>query len=314
MNGAIPVDQAWGLQNLFAMPSPARQRDVEAVHQASSLRAMTPPRRPTRTLTVAAGKGGVGKTTVAVNLAMAMSIAGRDVMLLDADMSVANVDVQLGLTPLRHVGHMLEGNCTLQDLIIPGPHGLKVIPGGSGARRLAQMCNGEHAAVIRAFDDLILPPEYLVVDTAAGVSDDVMMFAAAADDVIVVVCDEPASLTDAYALIKLLSRDFGVRRFQIVANMVRHAGEARRLYEKLARVSERFLDVALSFMGMVPHDERLRQAIKRQGAVVDLWPSSRSAMGFKQLACAVDTWEEPMYPDLGRIAFFSGQSVPATGW
>ena len=314
MNGAIPVDQAWGLQNLFTAPSPVRQRDTEVLHQASSLRAMTPARRTTRTLTVAAGKGGVGKTTVAVNLAMAMSMAGHDVMLFDADMSVANVDVQLGLTPLRHVGHMLEGNCTLQDLIISGPHGLKVIPGGSGARRLAQMCNGEHAAVIRAFDDLILPPEYLVVDTAAGVSDDVMMFAAAADDVIVVVCDEPASLTDAYALIKLLSRDFGVRRFQIVANMVRHAGEARRLYEKLARVSERFLDVALSFMGMVPHDERLRQAIKRQGAVVDLWPSSRSAMGFKQLACAVDTWEEPMYPDLGRIAFFSGQSVPATGW
>ena len=314
MNGAIPVDQAWGLQNLFTAPSPVRQRDTEVLHQASSLRAMTPARRTTRTLTVAAGKGGVGKTTVAVNLAMAMSMAGHDVMLFDADMSVANVDVQLGLTPLRHVGHMLEGNCTLQDLIISGPHGLKVIPGGSGARRLAQMCNGEHAAVIRAFDDLILPPEYLVVDTAAGVSDDVMMFAAAADDVIVVVCDEPASLTDAYALIKLLSRDFGVRRFQIVANMVRHAGEARHLYEKLARVSERFLDVALSFMGMVPHDERLRQAIKRQGAVVDLWPSSRSAMGFKQLACAVDTWEEPMYPDLGRIAFFSGQSVPATGW
>jgi flagellar biosynthesis protein FlhG len=314
MNGAVTVDQAWGLQNLFPTPALVRPRDAELFHQAASLRAMTPPRRTTRTLAVAAGKGGVGKTTIAVNLAMAMAMAGHDVMLLDADMSVANVDVQLGLTPLRHVGHMLEGNCTLQDLIITGPHGLKVIPGGSGARRLAQLCNGEHAAVIRAFDDLILPPEYLVVDTAAGVSDNVAMFAAAADDVVIVVCDEPASLTDAYALIKILSQDFGVRRFHVVANMVRHAGEARRLYEKLARVSERFLDVALDFMGMVPHDERLRQAIRRQSAVVDLWPSSRSAMGFKQLASAVDTWGQPMYSDIGRIAFFSGQSEPVTGW
>ena len=187
MNGAVTVDQAWGLQNLFPTPASVRPREVELFHQAASLSRMAPPRRRTRTVTVAAGKGGVGKTTIAVNLAMAMSMAGHDVMLLDADMSVANVDVQLGLTPLRHVGHMLEGNCTLQDLIMTGPHGLKIVPGGSGARRLAQLCNGEHAAVIRAFDDLILPPEYLVVDTAAGVSDNVAMFAAAADDVVIVV-------------------------------------------------------------------------------------------------------------------------------
>ena len=191
MNGAVTVDQAWGLQNLFPTPALVRPREVELFHQAASLGRFAPPRRRTRTLTVAAGKGGVGKTTIAVNLAMAMSMAGHEVMLLDADMSVANVDVQLGLTPPRHIGHMLEGHCTLQDLIMTGPHGLKVIPGGSGARRLAQLCNAEHAAVIRAFDDLILPPEYLVVDTAAGVSDNVAMFAAAADDVVVVVCDEP---------------------------------------------------------------------------------------------------------------------------
>ena len=130
-------------------------------------------------------------------------------------------------TPSRHVGHLLDGECTLEELMLPAPRGLRVVPAGSGARRLAQLDNGEHAAIIRAFDELAQPPEYLLVDTAAGLSDNVTMFAAAAAEVIVVVCDEPASLTDAYGLTKVLSRDFGVRRVRMVANMVRNEGDAR---------------------------------------------------------------------------------------
>jgi len=251
---------------------------------------------------------------VSVNLGMALAVQGHQVILLDADMSLANIDVLLGLTPTRHIGHLLDGVCSIEDLLMTAPHGLKVVPAGSGTRRLAQLGAGEHAAVIRAFDDLVTPPDYLVVDTAAGLSDNVAMFAAAADDVVVVVCDEPASLTDAYALLKVLSRDFGVRRFRMVANMVRNLGEAKQLHQKLARVCDRFLDVALEFMGHVPHDERLKQAIRRQSAVVDLWPSSRSGLAFKQLAGAVDTWGEPERLGLDRIAFFSRQAAVATGW
>ena len=228
-----------------------------------------PPRR-CRTIAVAGGKGGVGKTTVAVNLGMTLAMMGRDTMLLDADMGLANVDVLLGLAPSRHIGHMLDGLCTLQDLMLEAPHGLKVIPAGSGARRLAQLGSGEQAAVIRAFDELPQPPEFLLVDTAAGISDSVAMFAAAADDVVLVVCDEPASITDAYA------HDQGAQpRFRGEAASAWWrtwcATWARRkvLHEKLARVTDRFLDVMLDFMGWVPHDERLRQAIRRQNAVVD---------------------------------------------
>jgi flagellar biosynthesis protein FlhG len=315
MSATLAMNQAWGLKDMLNAIT-GEHRDAPpaappAPHQAVRLGA---PRRRCRAIAVAGGKGGVGKTTVAVNLGMSLAMAGRDVMLLDADMGLANVDVLLGLAPSRHLGHLLDGSATLEELILEAPHGLKVIPGGSGARRLAQLGNGEHAAVIRAFDELPQPPDYLLVDTAAGLSDNVAMFAAAADDVILVVCDEPASLTDAYALIKVLSRDFGVRRFRMVANLVRNAGEARALHQKLAKVADRFLDVVLDFLGMVPQDERLKQAIRRQNAVVDLWPAARSSQAFKQLASAVDTWEEPARAGLDRIAFFGGQAVPAAGW
>jgi flagellar biosynthesis protein FlhG len=310
------MDQASGLKNLFSALTngPDGLGGAEPGQAEGLVVRPGKPHRRCRAIAIAGGKGGVGKSTVSVNLGMSLSMAGHDVMLLDADMGLANVDVLLGLTPSRHIGHLLDGECALEDLILEAPRGLRVIPAGSGARRLAQLDNGEHAAIIRAFDELPQPPQYLLVDTAAGLSDSVAMFAAATDDVVLVVCDEPASLTDAYAMIKVLSRDFGVRRFRMVANMVRNEGEARQLHQKLSRVSDRFLDVVIDFTGWVPHDERLRQAIRRQCAVVDLWPSSRSAMAFKQLAGAVDTWAEPERAGHGRIAFFGGQPVSSTGW
>jgi flagellar biosynthesis protein FlhG len=307
------MNQAMGLESMLRALTERHTRQAPVQDQAYGLSG-TAPRKRCRAIAVAGGKGGVGKTTVSVNLGMALAIEGHQVILLDADMSLANIDVLLGLTPTRHIGHLLDGVCSIEDLLMTAPHGLKVVPAGSGTRRLSQLGAGEHAAVIRAFDDLIAPPDYLVVDTAAGLSDNVAMFAAAADDVVVVVCDEPASLTDAYALLKVLSRDFGVRRFRMVANMVRNVGEAKQLHQKLARVCDRFLDVALEFMGHVPQDERLKQAIRRQSAVVDLWPSSRSGLAFKQLAGAVDTWGEPERLGLDRIAFFSRQAAVATGW
>jgi flagellar biosynthesis protein FlhG len=308
------MNQAWGLKDMINAITGERDSAPPAPHRPHQAANAGAQRRRCRAIAVAGGKGGVGKTTVAVNLGMSLAMAGHDVMLLDADMGLANVDVLLGLAPSRHLGHLLDGTATLEELVLEAPHGLKVVPGGSGARRLAQLGNGEHAAVIRAFDELPKPPDYLLVDTAAGLSDNVAMFAAAADDVVVVVCDEPASLTDAYALVKVLSRDFGVRRFRMVANQVRNAGEARALHQKLAKVSDRFLDIVLDFFGMVPQDERLRQAIRRQSAVVDLWPAARSSQAFKQLASAVDTWEEPASAGLDRIAFFGGHVVPAAGW
>jgi flagellar biosynthesis protein FlhG len=315
MNGTIAMDQAWGIKDMLSAMISHTEPGDSNTHQASSLlTGSATARRQCRAIAVAGGKGGVGKSTMAVNLGMSLSMAGHQVMLLDADMGLANVDVLLGLAPTRHIGHFLEGECQLEDLLMTAPRGLQVIPAGSGARRLAQLDRGEYAGIIRAFEELSQPPRYLLVDTAAGLTDSVAMFASAADDVVLVVCDEPASITDAYALIKVLSRDFDVRRFRMVANMVRNETEARQLHHKLTRVSDRFLDVVIDFTGWVPHDERLRQAIKRQSAVVDLWPSSRSGLAFKKLAGAVDTWAEPERTGQDRIAFFGNRVAPAAGY
>ncbi|MBA2077210.1 P-loop NTPase [Rhodanobacter sp. PCA2] len=303
------MNQASGLKQMLAALTGRPAREVIAGHQADGLLTAVPiPRRLCRPIAVAGGKGGVGKSTVAVNLGVALASAGHEVMLLDADTGLANVDVMLGLAPSRHLGHMLDGACTLQELLLPAACGLQVVPAGSGARRLAQLDHGELAAIIHAFDELARPPEYLLVDTAAGLADNVTMFAAAAAEVILVVCDEPASLTDAYGLAKVLSRDFGVRRLRMVANMTRNEGDARLLHQKLARVSDRFLEVVIEFSGWVPHDERLRQAIRRQAAVVELWPGSPSARAFKKLADTVDTWGEPGRAGLDRISFFGGRT------
>ncbi|HEX5353496.1 MAG TPA: P-loop NTPase [Rhodanobacteraceae bacterium] len=262
------------------------------------------PRRRPRVIAVTGGKGGVGKSCVAVNLGLSLAMAGHDTLLLDADLGLANVDVLLGLSPKCNIANLLAGECDLDDLVLTAARGLKVVPATSGKQRMAAMSRSEYAAVIRAFDDYPRPPEFLIVDTAAGISESVSMFSVAADDVLLVVCDEPASLTDAYALVKVLAHEYGVRRFKVVANMVHNAGHGRQLFEKLERVTSRFLDVNLQLCGAIPQDEYLRRAVRRQTGVADAWPGSPSGLAFKKLAMAADNWEKS--PEAyGRIGFFA---------
>ena len=275
----------------------------EAVQdQAAGLRRLATP-RPVSVIAVASGKGGVGKTNVSVNLAVSMAKAGRSVMLMDADLGLANVDVMLGLQPRGNLSHVISGKMRLDEILCEGPAGIQVVPAASGVGRMADLSAAEHAGLIRAFSDLDLACDVLVVDTAAGVSDGVISYLKAAHHVVVVVCDEPASITDAYALIKVLSRDHGLQRFQIVANMVSSSQHGKQLYSKLARVCDRFLDVILYYMGSVPFDEKLRMAIQRQRSVVDMLPGSPSAQSFSRLARTALAWPQPQGPH-GNLEFF----------
>lgn len=265
---------------------------------------------PVKVIAVTGGKGGVGKTTVSANLAVSLAAAGRDVMLVDADLGLANVDVVLGLQTRYHLGHVIEGRCQLEDAIVTGPHGLQVVPAASGLKRMANLTTGEHAGIIRSFSDLYHRVDTLIVDTAAGINDSVLTFSQAAQHVLVVVCDEPASITDAYALIKVLSRERGVQRFQILANQTRRSGEGPALFEKIRRVCDRFLNVTLEFAGSVPHDDYLRRALQRQIAVVDAYPAAISSLALKNLASKADKWATPQGAR-GHLEFFIERMVGA---
>ncbi len=258
---------------------------------------------PVRVIAVTGGKGGVGKTTVAVNLAIAFAHRDKKVMLLDADFGLANVDVLLGLHPKANLHHVIQGSCNLEEVIVEGPAGIKVIPAASGIAEMAALSQETHAGIIQAFSELSQDVDVLIVDTAAGISDAVTSFIRAAQEVLVVVCDEPASITDAYATIKLMSREHGIFRFRILANRAVSAQQGHEIYNKILKVTDRFLDVALDYMGYVPEDDYLRKAVKKQRAVVEAFPRSKSAQAFMTLVDKANKWPMPASAS-GHLEFF----------
>ncbi len=259
--------------------------------------------RPVHVIAVTSGKGGVGKTNVSANLAIALARDGKEVLLLDADLGLANVDVLLGLQTTSNLSHVISGERNLEEVMVSGPAGLRIIPAASGVKSMVELSHAEHAGVVRAFSELSFCPDVLLIDTAAGISDSVVTFARASHEVLMVVCDEPASITDAYAMIKLLNREHGLYRFRILANMVHSSQEGSDLYKKLVKVTDRFLDVALSYSGAVPYDEYLRKAVQKQRAVVEAYPRSKAALAFKKMAAKAAGWPLPDRAS-GGIEFF----------
>lgn len=259
--------------------------------------------QPVRVIAVTSGKGGVGKTSVSVNLSVALARRGQRVLLMDADLGLGNVDVLLGLKSSQNISHVLSGETTLDEIVLEGPQGIGILPAASGIKHMAELSAAENTGLIHAFADLQRPVDIMVVDTAAGIADSVVRFTQAANDVVVVVCDEPASITDAYAMIKVLSRDHGVQRFQVVANMVRDETEGRGLFKKLNTAAGRFLDVTLVHLGSVPFDEYLRRAIQRQKPVVEVFGGSRSSRAFVEIADQIGRWPQVRGMQ-GHLQFF----------
>lgn len=266
------------------------------------------PATSVRVIAVTGGKGGVGKTNVSINLGLALAAQGQRVLLLDADLGLANIDVLLGLRPERNLEDLFAGDCSLRDIIVDGPGGLRIIPASSGTQAMVRLDARQHAGLISAFSELVDEIDVLIVDTAAGISDSVVSFVRAAQEVLVVVCDEPSSITDAYALIKVLHRDHGVQAFRVLVNQTRNSREGRALYERLVGTTDQFLDVLLHYAGAIPHDEQLRKAVRQQRALFDQYPDSSAGKAFAELATAVSRWPLPAGPR-GHLEFFVEQLV-----
>ncbi|MEM7079554.1 MAG: MinD/ParA family protein [Pseudomonadota bacterium] len=259
--------------------------------------------KPIQVVAVTGGKGGVGKTNVCVNLGLALTQLGRRVTLLDADLGLANVDVLLGLKPRYTLKDVLDNECSMQDVVVKGPGELRIVPAASGLPEMVNLGAREHAGLINAFSDIAHNMDVLLIDTAAGISDDVVNFLCAAQEVALVVCNEPTSITDAYALTKILNAQYGISRVRVIANMVRNAEDGEAVFAKLQNVTDRFLDVALLYSGAIPLDDHLRRAVRKQRAVLDLYPSCKASTAFRALAKAVDSWPIPKIPT-GHLEFF----------
>ncbi len=237
-----------------------------------------------RVISVTSGKGGVGKSNVVSNLAIALSAQGKKVLLIDADLGLGNLDVLLGLSPVYNLNHVLNGEKSILDILIDGPAGIKIIPAGSGVQELTSLGQHEKLKLLDELDMLEEQFDVLIVDTEAGISENVTYFTVAAQEIFVVVTPEPTSITDAYALIKLLATRYAEHHFKVLVNMAKDSEDALEVFRKLANVAGRFLDISLDYLGCVVKDEKVVEAVKRQKAVTELFPDSDAAHCFTTIA------------------------------
>jgi len=237
-----------------------------------------------RVISVTSGKGGVGKSNVVSNLAIAMSMQGKKVLVIDADLGLGNLDVLLGLSPAYNMNHVLNGENSLSEILIDGPAGIKIIPAGSGVQEFTSLGQHEKLLLLDELDMLEEQFDIMIVDTEAGISENVTYFTVAAQEIIVVVTPEPTSITDVYALIKLLATRYSEHHFKVLVNMAKDSEDALEVFRKLANVAGRFLDISLDYLGCVVKDEKVIDAVKRQKAVSELFPESEAATCFTTLA------------------------------
>lgn len=267
-----------------------------------ALRFPAPMRTPLRVIAVTSGKGGVGKTNLTANLAVALARGGQRVCVLDADVGLANLDVVLGLVPRETLLHVLRGERSLGEVVIDGPAGIRIIPAASGVAELTALGPEAQLRLLEEVESLDGTFDVLLIDTAAGISSNVLYFAAAAAEVLVVITPEPTSITDAYALIKVLAARHGRREFLVLVNMATGLADAEAAFRRLARVAERFLRVGLSFEGYVPRDEAVSQAVRQQQPVMLASPRTPASLALGTVARRLAT--RPTATPTGGMQFF----------
>ncbi len=257
-----------------------------------------------RVFAISSGKGGVGKTSFAANLALALRALGLRVLLFDADLGLANIDVLFGLTPKANIADVLAGRCSLRDVIVEGPRGIKILPASSGIVRLTNLTEGEKLLLLEEFEDLETEIDIVVLDTAAGISENVLYFNLASQERILIVTPEPTSLTDVYALIKVLYRRYGLKSFHLVINGVQHESQGKQVFRQLVAVVERFLgSLSLNLIGILPFDQVVSKAIQAQRPFIELFPEAKISGAISQIAKSLVALNRN--PLDGGLKFFS---------
>jgi flagellar biosynthesis protein FlhG len=238
--------------------------------------------RRKKTIAITSGKGGVGKSAIVSNMAYLLSVMKKQTYILDADLALGNIDIMLGVVPRFNIRDLINGQKSMQDIIVDGPFGIKVIPATSGIAEFSNLSLEEKTILLSSFQDI---PDYdfLIMDTSAGISSNVLYFNAISQDVFVIVTPDPASLTDSYATIKVLHKSTTRKDFRIMVNMVRDEREALDVYRKLLLVTDRFLDVSIDFAGFIPMDKNVNLAIKKQRLWAESYPDTFATKALQQI-------------------------------
>lgn len=256
----------------------------------------------TRVIAISSGKGGVGKTNSSVNLAVALARMGRKVLLVDADLGLGNVDVLLGLAPRYNIGHLLRGERNIEGIMADGPEGVKILPAASGIADFTDLTPEQRLALCSHLESLHERFDVMIVDTGAGISSNVLFFNMASQEIVVVVSPEPTSLTDAYALMKVLNKKHGESIFKLLVNQVKTKTQGLEVYKKISLVAERFLHISVSYLGCVLADENVPKAVVMQKPVMELYPQSSSSKCYAEIAREIEGL--PLRNIKGGMQFF----------
>jgi len=259
-------------------------------------------RKPVRTVTVTSGKGGVGKTNVVTNLAVALRSMGKEVLILDADVGMSNVDVLLHLAPRHNVAHVLSGEKRLDEVLVEGPRGVRILPAAFGAQELTRLDGHQRMRLLDAIDACDLGIDVLLVDTPAGISENVAFFCVASQEIVVVTAPEPTAVTGACALIKVLSTRYGEKRFTVLVNSARSEAEGREVFRALSSVAGMLLNVSLDYLGHIPHDASVQDAVRSQAPFVDMFPDGPASRKVREIAARI--LERPGGDVKGSLQFF----------
>ena len=257
----------------------------------------------TSVYSITSGKGGVGKTAVVANLAFHLASLDKRVLILDADLGLANIDVVFGLSPAFNLNHFFTGEQELQQIMVDGPKGIKILPAGSGMQNFTRLDSHQKMRLLDGLDSMQTHFDYVLIDTEAGISENVTYFNTAAQEILVVTTPEPTAITDAYALMKLLSTQYHEKHFNLVINQIRSEDEALEVYRKISMVANRYLDISIDYLGSIPEDKQMVESIRKQRVISELLPNSKTSGAFRHLAariCMEPSHTEPK----GNLQFF----------
>lgn len=258
----------------------------------------------TRVIAITSGKGGVGKTNIVANLGFALSQMGTRVLILDADLGLGNLDILLGITPKYNLSHVVNGERIISEVTVDGPGGMLILPAASGIQEVTHLTHDQRNHLLNELQLFTKTIDVMLIDTAAGVSSNVMYFNTAADEVMVVVSPEPTSMTDAYALMKILSLKYGSRQFKLLVNIAADKDEAYEVFRQLKMVSNRFLDISIDYLGYILHDKNVPRCVRHQKVICELFPETEASQCFYALARKLYNSPAPAGPRDSRNNFW----------